>query len=306
MSERVDVHDDQLEEMTYGRLMSKKFRKVAADEETQKIARRGVKTAVKNKQPVVLSTNFGGNKLWRLDESPEIDWAELFTVFYLTEWAKYILQVYPYGIILDFYSEGIAVDKMNNVSLAEVDRYTDTFCRLIKFLQPHMPDDVKLTYTRLGEKYESYRDFLADIEDKMTKLLDQNGGELPRMSEKEKIATELNVRLLPGQDKDPQWREKVELRLSALNDTRGNQEYYNDPSIIRACSTSYSGWIATGSTKRSYAKFWVGVGALEKSGNNYHELVLTPKQLGSAEFEVENITIPGLIGKNFQKIRVLR
>jgi len=61
----------------------------------------------------------------------------------------------------------------------------------------------------------------------------------------------------------------------------------------------------TGSTKRSYAKFWAGVGVLEKDGNSYAELVLTPKQLETAKFKWEDIDIPELKGKNFKKIRIL-
>lgn len=61
----------------------------------------------------------------------------------------------------------------------------------------------------------------------------------------------------------------------------------------------------TGSTKKSYAKFWVALGVLEKSGEGFNELVLTPKQLDAAEFDWEPVHIEGLIGKNFSKIRIL-
>jgi hypothetical protein len=66
------------------------------------------------------------------------------------------------------------------------------------------------------------------------------------------------------------------------------------------------GCITVGSTKKSYAKFWVGVGALEKSGDSFNEIVLTPSQLRSAKFEWETMNLEGLRGKNFSKIRVVQ
>jgi hypothetical protein len=63
-----------------------------------------------------------------------------------------------------------------------------------------------------------------------------------------------------------------------------------------------------GSTKRSYAKFWAAVGALEKSGEGFNELVLTPQQLEAARFEWEPVVLEGLsgkVGKNFTKVRIM-
>ena len=79
-----------------------------------------------------------------------------------------------------------------------------------------------------------------------------------------------------------------------------------DQTIIPSCPTLYPGLIATGSTKRSMAKFWAAVGVLEKAGENFNELVLTPKQLDAAQFDWKEVKLEGLKGKNFSKIRVLR
>lgn len=82
--------------------------------------------------------------------------------------------------------------------------------------------------------------------------------------------------------------------------------YFNDSTLVMACPTVYSGWVAVGSTKRSYAKFWAAVGVLEKAGDSFNELVLTPRQLEAAKFGWEDVQIEALKGKNFSKIRVLR
>ena len=54
------------------------------------------------------------------------------------------------------------------------------------------------------------------------------------------------------------------------------------------------------------AKFWAGVGALERSEDSYNEIVLTPKQLNAAGFDWEKVELDGLSGKNFSRVRVLR
>ena len=84
------------------------------------------------------------------------------------------------------------------------------------------------------------------------------------------------------------------------------ERYIEDTTMIPSCPTYFPGCICTGSTKKSLAKFWVGVGALEHSGDAYSELVLTPKQLGAAYFNWEEVKLEGLKGKNFSKIRVLK
>jgi len=294
-----------LEEAIFAKVMSKKFRKLRADENTVRIAKNAVHWAVSRGEPVTVSYLFGGNKLWRFDEAPEIDWAEFFAVTYFLRWMKSIASVYPPGARLDFYSEDIAVETLNNIPRAEAEQYSETFRAMLEWLRPHVPGNVQITYRRYAEEYADYSDYLRELEDAKALYLKQHDGKLPNLSDAQKAATELNVRLLPGQDDDLLWREKVELTHKCLEETETLKRYLNDPSLVMACPTLYSGWIATGSTKKSYAKFWAGVGVLGKAGEGFDELVLTPKQLAAARFDWQNVHIAGLPGKNFSRIRVL-
>jgi hypothetical protein len=301
-----DIGSTPLEDAIFAKVMSKKFRKVRADEETVRVAKNAIHTAVENGQPVTVSFLFGGNKLWRFEEAPEIDWAELFAVTYFLRWMKTIASVYPPGARLDFYSEDIAVETLNNVPRAEAEQYSASFRAMLDWLKPYMPKGVSVTYRRYAEEYDSYDDYLAELEVAKRRVLAANDGKLPELSDEQKAATELNVRLLPGQADDPLWREKTEVIHRALEETDTMRRYFNDPSIVMACPTSYSGWVAVGSTKRSYAKFWAAVGALEKSGDGFNELVLTPKQIEAATFNWEPVKLDGLSGKNFSKVRILQ
>jgi len=60
-----------------------------------------------------------------------------------------------------------------------------------------------------------------------------------------------------------------------------------------------------GTTKSSTAKFWPGAGALKKVGDSFMEYVLSPSQLEKAEYITEPISITGLDGKNFKKIKII-
>lgn len=295
-----------IEAAIYTKVMSKKFRKLKADEKTVSVTKRAIHHAVSRHQPVTVSFLFGGNKLWRLDEAPEIDWAELFAVTYFVRWMKYIASVYEPGARLDFYSEDVAVESMNNLPRSETDRYSETFKAMLSWLQPYLPGNVSITYRRYGDEYNDVAEYLAEFETAKQIVLAENGGRLPELSERQKIATELNVRLLPGQADDPLWREKVELIHQSLERTKTMDRYFEDSSLVMACPTFYSGWIATGSTKKSLAKFWVGVGVLEKDSDSYSKLVLTPKQLEAAVFDWQPMHLDGLNGKNFSKVRVLK
>lgn len=302
-----DIGNTPLQEAIFAKVMSKKFRKLKADKETIRIAKRAIDLAVKNNKPVTVSFLFGGNKLWRFEEAPEIEWAELFSLIYFIRWMKSIASVYPPGARLDYYSQALNVAIMNNVPLTETENYTKTFRAMLDWVKPYVPKGVTITYREYADEFHSYADFVRELEAAKQKTLKVNGGKLPKLSEKQKIATELNVRLLPGQDQDSLWREKAELIHQSIEDTETFQRcYFDDNSLILACPTIYKGWIAVGSTKRSYAKFWVGLGVLEKSGERFNELVLTPHQLAAANFDWESVSIEGLTGKNFSRIRVLK
>lgn len=300
-----DIGNTPLEEAILRRVLSKKFRKTHADQPTVDTAKTAIKLAVDSGKPVRLMLHFGGNKLWRLDEAPNIEWGELFSLIYYANWAKYIASVYKPGVLFEYMSMDVCVERMNNIPHEQTDHYTEGMLSLLKWAEQFVPGGVTFIYTCYGDLYENREEYYKELEISKQQWLKNNGGELPVLSESNKAATELNVKLKPGQDSDPLWREKVELEHRGIFGTKSFDAYTSDPTAIPHCPTWYSGFIATGSTKRSLAKFWVGVGALERKGGSYNEIILTPKQLEAAKFDWEEVSIEGLKGKNFSKIRVI-
>jgi hypothetical protein len=300
------VDDSSLEEAIFAKVMSKKFRKLKADDEAIAATKVAIHHAVEHAEPVKLGLLFGGNKLWRLDEAPEVDWAELFNLIYYLRWMKSIASVYRHGASFEYYSQDIAVVRLNNLSRAETERYSETFNAMLDWVKPFIPKNVHVVYRRHADEYIDRSEYDRDMEEAKQVVLNRNKGKLPVLSEAQRAATELNVRLLPGQSDDPEWREKVELEHQAIFENKTLVPYLTNSTVIPTCPTPFDGLIATGSTKKSIAKFWAGAGALEKSGDSYNELVLTPKQLTSAQFDWEVVNIEGLTGKNFSKIRILQ
>lgn len=300
-----DIGNTPIEEAIYAKVMSKKFRKLKADDTVIDITKKAIHHSVKNRKPIVINVIFGGNKLWHFEEAPEIDWAELFVTMYLSRWLKSIASVYQPGAYLEFYSEDVVLENMNNLPRSETDRYSETFKSMLKWIEQFLPKGVTIGYKRYGDEYNDISEYLAELEEAKAKVLKELGGKLPVLNQHQREATELNVRLRPGQADDPLWREKAELIHKSIERTTTMERYINDTTMIPACPTYFPGCITTGSTKKSYAKFWVAVGALERSGDGYNEVVLTPKQLETAQFAWQAMHLEGLTGKNFKQLRVL-
>lgn len=292
-------------EAIYAKVMSKQFRKLKADHETVSKVKIAIDLAVAAKEPIQVGILFGGNKLWRFEESPNVDWAELLSLVYYLQWMKSIVNVYPAGACLVYYSQDNSVESLNNLSPQMTRSYRSTFADLLDWIKPFMPAGVSVVYRCHSDLFNDPAIYKKELEAAKKIILEENNGKLPTMSKAQRVATELNVKLKPGQDDDPYWREKVELEHQAIFRTTSLLPYLQDPSIIPTSPTPFPGLIATGSTKRSIAKFWAGVGALEQKGNDYTALVLSPKQLAGARFRWQPIKIKGLTGENFSKIRVL-
>ncbi len=300
------IHESSLEEVIYAKVTSKKFRKLKMGDSAVLLTKDAIKRFVAEKKPIRILEMFGGNKLWRFEEAPEIDWAELFSFTYFMQWCRLIANVYEPGVHFEYFSQDICVESMNNVPREQTDRYSKTFQSMLDFALPFVPANIKVSYTRLGDLYVSRDDYYKELEAGKQKILEKNNGKLPELSDAMKKATELNVLLKPGQDEDAQWREKVELEHQAIFETATLKKICDDPNKIWTCPTYYDDSVVTGSTKRSLAKFWAGVGALQPEGEKYAELVITPKQLETLRYRWEGISIPGLDSRNFKKIRILK
>lgn len=286
-------------------ILSKKFRKFSLIPEYIEHIKRVVNESIENNLPIKFSFPFGGYKLWRLEETPEVDWAEFFTLIYYSKWLKPIAGVYKPGIIFDFVSDDMIVERMNNIPKKDTEEYKKSFEDLIRFIEKYIPENIKFTFTPISSFYTK-EEFEKDLTDKIEKKKIEFGG-LPVLGDKEKKMVELNVKLNPKQDYDLLWREKIELIHQAYYSVDKRRPYNraSDKILVFPTPVKDGKVLAVGTTKTSVAKFWVGIGALKKLKDEYIEYILSPSQINKSEIKIEDIQIDGLSGKNFNKIKVI-
>ena len=287
----------------YKSLVSKKFRKYSLTPGYEQHILSAIKTNIAKNEPIKLVLVFGGYKLWRLEESPEVDWAELFSLIYYIKWMKPILAVHTPGVWFDFFSDSGIVEQMDNIPKEDTERYSQSFRKLLEFIKPYIPENLNFTFNTIVDQYKSPIDFQKDLE----KSINETKDELKNISlTLEQIKTiELNVKLKDGQDEDPMWCEKVNLIHEAYTRISKRRPYYRTPEKIMVCTRPVKNCIAVGTTKRSVVKFWVGIGVLKKIGDEFIEYVFSPSQIEKAKLVKEDISISGLEGKNFKTIRIL-
>ncbi|MCR4325262.1 MAG: hypothetical protein NUV59_00430 [Patescibacteria group bacterium] len=285
-------------------LMSKKFRKYATPESHQKRMRSVIERHVRAGTPIKFLWPFGAYKLWRFEEAPEPDWAELFTLMYLTRWLNPVAAMHKPGVHLNFSSDEVIVERLNNIPANDTDKYAEVFSALFAFLRPYAPENLTYSLTPMRSHYED-GDFEAQLAEQIKRDQAEYEGGYPKLTEAKLRKMELNVRIKPGQTDDPLWREKNALIHDAY--IHLTNKYLCEPDTVGVFSTplNLDNFIAVGTTKTSIVRYWVGVGALLKREDSLIETILSPSQLEKTLCEEEPISLEGLSGKNFHKIRIV-
>ncbi len=264
---------------------------------------------ITNEEPIKISWPFGGYKLWSLTEAPECDWAELFTIMHIVHWLKPVCALYPKGVVLTFWIDEVVISKMNNIPQSDLDAYQKSFADLLAFIKPYLPTNLQIEIFLERSQYESYSAFEAGLAEEMKKLEEARASDPQSLSDAARRSIEMNVKLSPEQAADPLWREKIDLMHYAYYNLQERQTRirpsYTAENITVFTTLFEPNVIPIGTTKASIAKFWVGVGALQKRGESYIEIILPPTQIEKVHASWETVRIEGLEGKNFQRIRVV-
>jgi hypothetical protein len=300
---------DELVEAIFKALMSKKFRKYSANEDLQKSVRNAIRLNVEKNEPINVTFLHGAYKLWRLEETPETDWAELFSLMYYSGWVKPICELYEPGVWFDFFVDDYIINRLDNIPMSDVQAYIDSYQGLMDFLKPYQPSNLKITITTVGSQFPSEEAFDKSLQANHEKLTAETPGGLPELNDAQRAMVELNTKPTDEQLKDPKWRERVFHLHNAYMSTKAEPGYHKGrPEKIMAFTQPLpsGSTISVGTTKSSIMKFWVGVGVLQPKGDSYSQVILSPSQLEKTQFDFEDTHIEGLKGKNFKRIRVAR
>lgn len=299
---------DGLIEVIFKYVMSKKFRKYAANEDLRVHIRNAIKINVEKNEPINITFLHGAYKLWRFEEAPEADWAELFSLMHYSNWVKPICEIYKPGVWFDFFVDDLIITRMNNIPKEDVDVYISSYQNVINFLTNYQPRNLKMTVTPLCGQFASEEEFDESLQRNYAKIAEGDFGGLPTLGDSQKATIELNVKLTEKQLQDPKWREKVFHLFKAYLLTKTELGYHkgHPEKILAFTQPLASGTaISVGSTRSSVVKFWVGVGVLRPKDDGYSQIILSPNQLENVKFIVESVSIKGLKGKNFNSIRVI-
>ena len=286
-------------------ILSKKFRKYSVSEEQANHIKSVVSICVKENKAIQGTLVFGGYKLWRLQESPKVDWAELFALMYYTNWMKPICEIYKPGVWFDFFSDDVIVPIINNISTTDTEMYQSSFKKLLEFVKPYQPDNLTMTLNRVGDQYDSYEAFEKDLNEQIESVSASLDGGLPVLNDAALATLDLNVKVTERQKKDSLWHEKVQLIHDGYAQVKGRRPYYRTPDKFNVFTTPFPGMLSVGTTKDSIMKFWVGAGALRNHKDSLRQIIMSPNQLSKTIFQWEKIKLDNLVGENFEKIRVL-
>lgn len=301
-----------LETFILQRLLSKKFRKKKLDTACIERTKQAIHINISAKKPLSVIYPQGGYKLWRFPSSPEVDWAEFFTIAYVLQYLAPITAAYKPGVHLTFYMHTLLMEVHDNLTTKEIQEYVDSFEKLLVAFRKYLPQNITISILRDADLYSREEYFKALEEGKMQAEKDfaqwptEKKADYARMSK-------LNIKWKGKEDWSKLTKQEKErkLYLSALYETAAVYnlprvfEKVKNPNNVLLFTKPTKEFIGIGSTKSSVAKYWVGFGVLEKHGNTFLERVLTPSQFAFAKkqsFQEEKVNI--LNQKNFKTVRV--
>ena len=287
-------------ELLMRRLTSARFRKSSLNEDAKAQLASAVKLNVSKNEPLKFTYPFGGYKSWRTEGFPNADLAEFFTISYVSRFAKYIAEVYEPGVIVQFTSDDVIIEKIDNYRKEDLEVYSKTFVKIMDLFSPHLPSNVKLEFRRVVPDLYTSEEYQIDLEEAVR---DFNSKDEP-LTNFNSAGFEFNF-LLNGKEDFTKLSEDERLELfkelepysSAYLAIPRRRAFNRGEDKIVIFSAKIPNAIDIGSTASSKAKFWAGTGVVEINGDHLVDRILSPKQfdglqdeLGTEEIEIGGYT----------------
>jgi hypothetical protein len=289
-------------ELLMRRLTSGKFRKSALNDDAKAQLASAVKLNVSKNEPLKFTYPFGGYKSWRTEGFPDADLAEFFTLSYVSRFAKYIAEVYEPGVIVQFTSDDVIIEKIDNYRKEDLDAYSRTFVEIMDLFKAHLPSNAKLEFRRVVPDLYTPEEYKVDVENAVEEF-NSKGDSLANFSPS---GFEFNF-LLDGKEDFTELSEDERLELfkslepysSAYLSIPRRRAFNRGEDKIVIFSAKIPNAIDIGSTASSKAKFWAGTGVVEIDEGRLVDRILSPKQFESFKDELgtEEISVGG---RNFR------
>ena len=154
-----ELSSQDVEKKIYDCLMSTKFRRKAACDQLKQHIKESIKYNVERDQPINITFLQGCYKLWRFEEAPEADWAELFALLHYAAWVMPILSFYQPGVAFDFYVDDLIMEKISNYTRNEILSYQFSFQKVLDFVMVHCPKNLQYKITTVSGQFLNEKDF---------------------------------------------------------------------------------------------------------------------------------------------------
>lgn len=299
-------------------LLRKNFRKTKIYEQNKQDITKKALISIKEDIPMHFVILFGGYKHFWNESYPEVDWAELFNLNFMSELLAPILQVHKPGIVLDYASEDLIITMMDNYPRSSLDRYADSFGKLIEFYTRCCPPNFKINYVRTGEKYD-FEKLKSIVKEKLPqKINDFN--KLTQEERERHLHRSPRSIMWKGEEDwtqlDEKEREIKIMKSKITEDTFYEVEAgflgdyftgYNRITIVLSWGLTEENvdhWLTVGSTHASTVDFWIGRGMLEERDDRYIPRVVSHKQYDEIKPRLKRVEIGLVPLKNLEEIEV--
>ncbi len=300
------------ESFIFNKLASKKFRKFKMQESCIERTRQAISMRVSKSEPIHIVYPQGGYKLWRLPSSPIVDWAEFFNISYILEYIAPIAASYKPGVQITYYMHTLLMEIHDNLTTEEIQLYVDSFEKLLEEFRKYLPNNITISILRDADIYSREEYFKALSGGKLKAEEEYKTWDDVKRNKFAKMAN-LNIKWKGREDwtklNEKEKEEKIyqaALYESAATSqlTRVAEKVKSSKNILIFTSASPA-FIGIGSTKASMAKYWVGFGVLEKKGESFLPIVLTPKQYEDSKvMSFEKIPVDLFSNHNLREVLV--
>jgi hypothetical protein len=302
-----------IEAYIYKKLTSKKFRKWALNDSSEKQIKHAIHLNVASNKPILFTFPFGGYKLWRLPTTPEVDWAEFFSLAYYVNWIAPIATAYQPGVHFIFSSDDVIVGRLDNIPPDDTNAYFASFQKLIAYFSSYFPSNVKVEIRRVGDVY-TQEEFETELEQEietMTKVYEKPD---PERYKNMLRTSALNYQWDGIQDMTKLTEQEKENYIKmgpiihdAYVSLAKRRDFVRADNAIVTFTTPIPNAIALGTTKTSIAKFWMGYGVLEQRDDAFADRILSPDQLHTvAKMTHETEAIDGIDLENLTSIDIYK
>ena len=232
-------------------------------------------------------------------------------ISYVLRYVAPILRAYKPGVEICFSSDDVVLERMDNYPREALDLYVSTFKALVGDFNKQAPYNLKLELKQVyPDLYTTIDEYNNELEEIITKMKHE-GLTTERKEKLRKIGFEFNFNPKGKIDYSNTPKDAYEKMLEELMyvsegylKLTKRRDFVRGSDKIVLFSNKIPNAIDIGSTSVSKAKFWAGIGVIEKVEDRYFERIMSPTQWYANKAKAVFIDTSLLSGTNFKSIPV--